>query len=109
MAKTSPYESGELTDNIFLILLTTLEPQYGYRIMQLIAEMTSGSVIIGPATMYTTLRKLSDAGWIEGVGENDSKILYRITREGKETLLADFGRREEIMMIAKQHLAQEGE
>ena len=33
MAKKSPYETGELSDSIFLILLATLEPVHGYRIM----------------------------------------------------------------------------
>lgn len=34
MAKKSPYETGKLSDSIFLILLATLEPVHGYRIMQ---------------------------------------------------------------------------
>ena len=58
MAKISPYETGELTDSIFLILLATIQPIHGYRIMQQISDMTEGSIEIGPATMYTTLRKL---------------------------------------------------
>ena len=29
MAKKSPYETGELSDSIFLILLATLEPVHG--------------------------------------------------------------------------------
>ena len=64
MAKRSPYETGELSDSIFLILLATLEPVHGYRIMQGIKESTQGTVEIGPATMYTTLKKLKGAGWI---------------------------------------------
>ena len=64
MAKRSPYETGELSDSIFLILLATLEPVHGYRIMQRIKESTQGTVEIGPATMYTTLKKLKGAGWI---------------------------------------------
>ncbi|MDR0849734.1 MAG: PadR family transcriptional regulator [Propionibacteriaceae bacterium] len=102
----SPYESGELTDSIFLILLATLEPIHGYRIMQVIADMTSGSVQIGPATMYTTLRKLSDAGWIEEVREDDSKILYRITTSGDNILRADVARRRMIMTIVETTLGE---
>ena len=62
MAKKSPYETGELSDSIFLILLATLEPVHGYRIMQGVEESTDGAVKIGPATMYTTLKKLKAAG-----------------------------------------------
>lgn len=103
MARTSPYESGELTDSIFLILLATLEPIHGYKIMQVIQEMTDGSVDIGPATMYTTLRKLKNAGWIAETNEADSKILYQITDEGSTILHEDFNRRVGIVEIAKKH------
>ena len=69
MAKRSPYETGELSDSIFLILLATLEPVHGYRIMQRIKESTQGTVEIGPATMYTTLKKLKGAGWIAEIAD----------------------------------------
>ncbi|MNB72206.1 Transcriptional regulator PadR-like family protein [compost metagenome] len=108
MARTSPYESGELTDSIFLILLATLEPIHGYRMMQVIHDMTEGSVEIGPATMYTTLKKLKNAGWIAETNEEDSKISYQITDEGSLILLENFKRRISIVEIAKKHFIQEG-
>ncbi len=107
MAKKSPYESGELTDSIFLILLATLKPVHGYKIMKLIQDMTQGVVDIGPATMYTTLRKLSDVKWIEGIGESDSKLLYQITDEGKKILRDNFKRRKKIMQIAENYFIEE--
>lgn len=107
MAKKSPYESGELTDSIFLILLATLKPVHGYKIMKMIQEMTQGDVDIGPATMYTTLRKLSDVEWIEGIGESDSKLLYQITDEGKKILRDNFMRRKKIMQIAENYFTEE--
>ncbi|MFE4714330.1 PadR family transcriptional regulator [Paenibacillus sp. NPDC056722] len=108
VARTSPYESGELTDSIFLILLATLEPIHGYRIMQVIQDMTEGDVEIGPATMYTTLRKLKNAGWIAEANEEDLKISYQITDEGKIILLENFNKRIRMVEIAKKHLAKEG-
>ena len=51
MAKKSPYETGELSDSIFLILLATLEPVHGYRIMQGVEESTDGAVKIGRAVL----------------------------------------------------------
>lgn len=109
MARTSPYESGELTDSIFLILLATMDPIHGYRIMQVIQDMTVGSVEIGPATMYTTLKKLKQAGWIAEISEEDSKILYQITEQGSRILRENFNRRVSIVEIAKKHLIQGGE
>lgn len=104
MAKTSPYETGELTDSIFLILLVTLKPIHGYRIMQQIMDMTDGTVEIGPATMYTTLKKLKDAGWILDIGEENAKILYEVTEEGRTVLKKNFAYRKDLVYIAEKWL-----
>ena len=104
MAKTSPYESEELTDSIFLILLTMLHPIHGYRIMQQIDEMTVGAATIGPATMYTTLKKMKAAGWISEIAGEEAKILYQITAKGKDVLLKDYSRRQQIVKLAEQTL-----
>ena len=107
MAKRSPYETGELSDSIFLILLATLEPVHGYRIMQGIKESTQGTVEIGPATMYTTLKKLKGAGWIAEIAdaaegpEGESRIRYAATDEGRAVLRRDFERRRRLMVLAE--------
>lgn len=104
MAKTSPYESGELTDSIFLIMLTTLKPIHGYAIMHKLEQLTHGAVVIGPATMYTTLKKLREAKWITTLGEEESKIEYQITKEGFEILQKDYIRRQQIVTLANKEL-----
>ena len=107
MAKRSPYETGELSDSIFLILLATLEPVHGYRIMQGVEESMDGAVKIGPATMYTTLKKLKGAGWIAEIAdeseapEEESRICYAATEEGRAVLRRDFERRRQLMALAE--------
>lgn len=103
MARTSPYETGELTDSMFLILLATLEPIHGYRIMQVVQTMTGGTMEIGPATMYTTLKKLNQAGWIAEISGGDAKILYQVTPGGRNILRENFNRRKQIVSIAEEH------
>ena len=104
MAKTSPYESGELTDSIFLILISTITPIHGYRIMQKIKKMTDNNINIGPATMYTTLKKMKSAKWICETDEEDGKILYQITEKGREILFADYEKKKSIVEIAEKEL-----
>ena len=104
MAKLSPYETGELTDSIFLILLATLRPIHGYLIMQEVRDMTEGAVEIGPATMYTTLKKLKDSGWILEVGEEDAKIQYKVTEEGLKVLKRNFEYRNKLILVAEKWL-----
>ena len=109
MAKKSPYETGELSDSIFLILLATLEPVHGYRIMQGVEESTGGAVKIGPATMYTTLKKLKAAGWIDEIAEDESRILYAATDEGRAVLERDFARRKHLVAFAEGRLGMRSE
>lgn len=112
MAKKSPYETGELSDSIFLILLATLEPVYGYRIMHAIEESTQGAVKIGPATMYTTLKKLKAAGWIAETAEaaeEGTRILYAATDEGRSVLQRDFARRKRLVSVAEAQLGESNE
>jgi DNA-binding PadR family transcriptional regulator len=104
MAKISPYESGELTDSIFLILLATIAPAHGYKIMQDVQTMTKKIVEIGPATMYTTLKKLNQAGWISEISGDDSKILYVITDSGKKVLQDNYEYRKSIVRIAEKQI-----
>lgn len=113
MAKRSPYETGELSDSIFLILLATLEPVHGYRIMQGVEESTDGAVKIGPATMYTTLKKLKGVGWIAEIAdavegpEGESRIRYAATDEGRAVLRRDFERRRRLLALAEGLLGRE--
>ena len=101
MAKLSPYETGELTDSIFFILLATRAPIHGYKIMKVVQAATDQSIEIGPATMYTTLKKLSKVGWILEAGEEDAKILYKITPTGEKILYENFERRRRIVSFAE--------
>ncbi len=109
MAKKSPYETGDLSDSIFLILLATLEPVHGYRIMQSIEESTAGAVKVGPATMYTTLKKLKTAGWITETAEEEGRILYEATDEGRAVLQRDFVRRKKLVAFAEAQLGEMSE
>lgn len=104
MAKKSPYESEELSDSIFMILMAVTEPRHGYGIMQMLEEKTEKNLLIGPATMYTTLKKMKAAEWIEAIAEEEGKIVYQITEKGKAILLKDFARRKKLVKLADEIL-----
>lgn len=104
MAKISPYESEELTDSIFLILLAMKNPIHGYGLMQKIEELTAGTTLIGPATMYTTIKKMKAVNWISETENFDSKIVYKITQKGLEVLMKDYDRRRKIVELAQKEM-----
>ena len=69
-------------------------------IMQKVAEITNNSIIIGPATMYTTLGKMVGVNWIEEKDIDNSKKEYHITKKGYEVLMKDFEKREFLLNVA---------
>ena len=104
MAKVSPYETGELTDSIFFTLLVLTEPIHGYLIMQKVAEITDNKIIIGPATMYTTLGKMVSVGWIEDKEIDNSKKECHITPKGMEVLEKNLKLRQFLLDVAKKFI-----
>lgn len=82
-----------MTDSTYLILLSLLEPRHGYAIMKGISDMTNDSVTIGPASMYTILKKLEKKGDIRLKEDKDRKKIYVITSQGKEELVREVDRR----------------
>ncbi|MDL2295142.1 PadR family transcriptional regulator [Ruminococcaceae bacterium OttesenSCG-928-D13] len=95
IARKSAIESKQLTDTIYYILLCLSTPLHGYALMSQIEKMTDGELVIGPGSMYTTLKKLLDAGLISMV-DRETKT-YLITLAGKKSLLDDYERRKKIV------------
>ena len=94
MPKQDYYQAGQLTDVAYLVLLTLTVPRHGYLIMAKIEETTGGDVRIGPASLYTTLKKLTDAGLIHLTAEEDAKKVYHITEDGFTALQIEIEKRE---------------
>jgi DNA-binding PadR family transcriptional regulator len=95
MARKNFMENEQLTDTLYYILLCLIEPSHGYALMGKIQEVSSGTFVVGPASMYTNLKKLLDAGLIEII-DSDKKT-YQLTRKGAESLLNEYDRRQRIV------------
>ena len=101
MPKQDYFQPGQLTDVAYLVLLTLTVPRHGYLIMSKIEETTSGDVRIGPASLYTTLKKLTDAGLICLMAEEDTKKVYHITENGLVALRIEIEKRERYAEYGK--------
>ncbi len=67
------------------------EAQHGYAIMQAVHDRTSGSVTLGPGSLYWAIKRLVDAGYLEevvdGLGERPQRRrYYEITGTGRTVL-----------------------
>ncbi len=105
MARKDSIDVGELNDSAFYILSSVIEEKHGYLIMKTIEELTEGKVSIGPASLYTTLKKLLKAELVELSPDTDSnKKVYKTTSKGKEMLQKEIERKKDMIKFANTFL-----
>jgi len=88
----------------FFVLFALAEgAKHGYRIMQDIREISGGTFSVGPATLYTTIKKLSDQGLIiETFGSTeDRRRTYVLAPAGRRLLDAEFHRQQQLLDLAR--------
>ncbi|ALB44931.1 MULTISPECIES: PadR family transcriptional regulator [Clostridium] len=101
MARNNSLDMGELTDAYYYILLSLISPKHGYLIMKSVEEMSEGEFSIGPASLYTSIKKLLDAEFIELTQESEKKKVYVITDKGIESLKNELERKRKMVKIAE--------
>jgi PadR family transcriptional regulator PadR len=80
-------------DLMVLRTLATMGPLHGYGIARRIEQVSGDRVILNQGTIYTSLVRLQQRGWIRskwGVSENNRRArFYTITRVGEKQLVAE--------------------
>ena len=80
-------------DLMVLRTLSTLGPLHGYGIARRIEQVSGDQVILNQGTIYTSLVRLQQRGWIRsrwGTSENNRRArYYAITRIGRKQLAAE--------------------
>ena len=78
---------------MFEILLSLAGGElHGYAIMKEIRDRTRGDVILGPTSLYRSLKKLLNLGYIEEVeqdadaGDPDRRRVYRLLPAGRDAV-----------------------
>ncbi len=81
-----------LTEPMYYILLTLIEPQHGYSIMQEVDRRTEGRVKIGAGTLYNLLSRFEEEKIIVQVSEENRRKVYTITDKGLYILKDEYQR-----------------
>jgi DNA-binding PadR family transcriptional regulator len=92
----------------FHILLSLARSEnHGYAIMVDIEERTDGSFTIGPGTLYTSIKRLLKAGWIEESDDrpdpeldDERRRYYRLTELGLRITRAEVERLTQTLKLA---------
>ena len=92
-----------LTEGVYYILLSLLQPLHGYGIIQNVEKLSAGRVRLAAGTLYGAINTLLEKGWITALeGEADSrKKEYVITEAGREMLAKELQRLEELVNNGK--------
>ena len=97
---------GALTEAVFYILLSLTQSRHGYGIMQNVQQLSNGRITLAAGTLYGAINTLLDKGWIAALPEikDSRKKEYIITNLGREVLLDEMKRLEELLKNGKRIL-----
>jgi DNA-binding PadR family transcriptional regulator len=103
------YSPDPLTPAVFHILLALADGEkHGYGIMQEVSARTDGKVVLGPGTLYGTIKRMLEGGLIEEAGErNDLELsderrrYYRITGQGRKVAVTEAERLQGLVRVAQ--------
>jgi DNA-binding PadR family transcriptional regulator len=98
-----------LTPAVFHVLLALADgDKHGYAIMKSVEDHTGGTLKMGAGTLYGTLQRLTDAGWVLEVtppqavtARDERRRFYRLTAEGRQALGTEVRRLEELVRLAR--------
>ena len=90
-------DQSPMTEAMYYILLSLLRPGHGYGMMQRVKELSGGRLEMGPGTLYGVLSRMSREGLIVLTGEEGRRKNYAITRTGRDALLAEYRRLQQMV------------
>jgi len=104
-----PEEFLPLTPAVFNILLALADSEkHGYGIMLEVEANTNGQVVMGPGTLYGSIKRMLKAGLIEEGDEradpemdDQRRKYYRLTNLGRRALRMETERLASQVMIAR--------
>src|SRR3954471_5498618 len=80
--------------------------RHGYGILKDVEQQSNGRVKLGPGTIYGTLQRLMELGWVEESGGPSTAVdarrrHYRLTRSGRKALDAEIDRLDTLVRAAR--------
>ena len=106
MSRASGYATGDLPDPAVQVLAALSRPRHGYAVMALLDERGNPDLTMGPATLYTTLRKLLAVGLIEEVDDAGPRCFYCRTEAGTASLRRNIERRRRLIALSEEILEE---
>ena len=96
-----------LTPAVFHVLLALAEGQrHGYAILKDVERQTDGAVRMGPGTLYGTLQRLMEQGFVEEAAGparavDERRRYYQLSKAGRAALQVEVERMETLVRTAR--------
>jgi DNA-binding PadR family transcriptional regulator len=96
-----------LPEAAFHILVSLADSdKHGYAIMQDVADRTGGNVKLNVGTLYTTIKRLLQQGYILELDErpdddDERRRYYRLTSDGRAEVTAEAIRLQQMVRLAR--------
>ena len=96
---------------IHVLLALAGGERHGYAILKDVQRQSGQRLRFGPGTIYGTLQRLMEAGWVEeapapAAEADERRRYYRITRTGRDALRAEIDRLGALLEVARTHRIQ---
>lgn len=92
-----------LSQSEFYILLSlAIKERHGYEIMKQVEKDSGRKVLLGPGTLYGSIKRMLETRLIEEVaGDNPRRKYYTLTEKGRKSLSTELGRYQDAVELAK--------
>ena len=82
--------------------------RHGYAILKDVQERAGSRLRFGPGTIYGTLQRLMESGWVEETAPPAADVdqrrrYYRMTKDGRDALKSEVDRLGAILDAARAH------
>lgn len=100
-------QNQPLSEQTYFILLSLQsQSKHGYAIAKDVQSLSQGRVTLSVSTLYTTLKRLLDDGWIRlldeiSQGPGKPRKVYEITKKGGNVLFAEIQRLGTLVSAAR--------
>lgn len=95
--------NNSLSQPEFYILLSlAIKSRHGYEIMKQVEQDSGRKVLLGPGTLYGSIKRMLQSNLIEEVaGDNPRRKYYVLTEKGKTSLSSELQRYNDAVELAK--------
>lgn len=92
------------SQSLHILIALAGRDRHGYGIMQDVAERTGGRLRLSAGTLYGSIKRLLEQGFIVELPEDDERRRrYRLTPLGRKTVKAEMQRIAELLAHARAH------